>query len=113
MENKRTYILGILFIIGFMTILADVPQPMNVDEAELNALLKKSEEQLQKVTIIAKMVDNVATTHMEEMQESIEELQEVNEKLTTEIYEVKTAMESVTNSAVPFVLDPILSDTTN
>lgn len=110
MKSKHVYILGILAILGATTILADVPEPIDPKEAELDLLLKKSQEQLVRVNKVAKLVDQVATKHIVAMEESIEELQEQNEQLITEIHEVKTAMESATINAVPFKLEPILSD---
>lgn len=111
MENKRKFVLGVIVISIVTTMLADIPVPVDPKDAELEALLKKSEEQLQRVTVIAKKVDIMTTEVMEEMHEAMDSLVEQNEILTVEVYEVKAAMESVTNSAVPFVLDPILPDT--
>lgn len=113
MENKRLFIIGTAAIIGVTTILADVPQPTDPKDAELDALLRKSEEQLQRVTLVAKQVDAVATTHIEEMHENIEQLEQANEILTNEVHEVKAVMESITSSALPFKLEPILPDSTN
>lgn len=112
MENKNKLFLGGLIILCFTSILADVPQPIDPKEKELEELLKKSEKQLQKVSMVAKMVDKVTTEQVVEMNESIEELQEMNEQLTEEVYEVKKVMESITTTSTPFKLEPILPDTT-
>lgn len=112
-KNKHTLILGTLLIAGFTSILADVPIPTDPKEAELDALLKKSEEQLKKVTLVAQSIDKVSTEKVVEMEKSIESLQEANEQLTTEINEVKSTIESINNSAIPFELGPILPDTTS
>jgi len=113
MENKYKLVLGAVVIFGFTSILADVPIPTDPKDAELEALLKKSEEQLHKVALVAKKVDAITTEQVVEMNESIEELQEMNEQLTEEVYEVKKVMESITTTATPFKLEPILLDTTS
>ena len=112
-NNKKTFIIGAICILGFTTILADVPTPTDPKEAELEMLLKKSEEQLKKVTLIAKAVDAATTEQVVTMKENIEMLQEENQQLTTEIYEVKSNIEFINNTATPFELGPIVSDTTS
>jgi seryl-tRNA synthetase len=112
-NNKKTFIIGAICILGFTTILADVPTPTDPKEAELEMLLKKSEEQLKKVTLVAKAVDAATTEQVVTMKESIETLQEENQQLTTEIHEVKAIINSVPVESVPFKLEPIVSDSKN
>lgn len=113
MENKSKFLLGTLAIVGLTAVLAQEQKPIDPKEAELEMLLKKSEEQLKKVTLVAKAVDAATTEQVVTMKESIETLQEENQQLTTEIHEVKSNIEFINNTAIPFELGPIVSDTTN
>lgn len=81
MENNKTLLIGAVVIAGITTILADVKQPTGFDDAELELLLKKSEEQLIRVTQVAKQVDKITVEHQEEMKEQIEVLEEKNTHL--------------------------------
>lgn len=112
-DNLKTFFIGTICILGFTTILADVPTPTDPKDAELEMLLQKSEQLLQKVTLVAKKVDAATTEQVVTMHESIETLQEVNEQLTTEMYEIKSNIEFVNSTATPFELGPIVSDTTS
>ena len=113
MENNNKFLLGTLAIISLTAVLAQDQTPIEAKEAELEILLQKSEEQLKKVTLIAKAVDAATTEQVVTMKENIEMLQEENQQLTTEIYEVKSNIEFINNTATPFELGPIVSDTTN
>jgi len=62
---------------------------------------------------LAKKVDAATTEQVVTMQESIEMLQEVNENLTIEMYEIKSNIEFINSTATPFELGPIVSDTAN
>lgn len=92
MENKY-FLSGVVLILGITAILADVPMPSEVKGDEIDYLLKKSEEQLNRVTIVAKMVDRVTSTKVEEMNEQIEVLEEQNEVLVVEKETLKTFVE--------------------
>lgn len=112
-NNKKIFLYGLVCVIGFTTILADVPTPTDPKDAELEMLLQKSEQLLQEVTLVAKKVDAATTEQVVTMQESIEMLQEVNENLTIEMYEIKSNIEFINSTATPFELGPIVSDTTS
>ena len=104
MENKRKFLLGTLVIIGLTAVLAQDQKPVDPKEAELEMLLKKSEEQLKKVTLVAKAVDAVTTEQVVTMKEDIETLQEEKQQLTTQLYEVQAVLDN--NSIVtPFKLE--------
>lgn len=113
MENKNKFLLGTLAIVGLTAVLAQEQKPIDPKEAELEMLLKKSEEQLKKVTLVAKAVDAATTEQVVTMKENIETLQEVNQQLTTEIHEVKAIINSPSIESVPFKLEPIVSDSKN
>jgi len=112
MANNK-FILGVVIIFGITSILADVPTPIDPQEAELDALLRRSEEQLRKVEQVAKQVDNIASAQVAEMKESIEQLQEQNKQLQNEIAEVKDSIQSNIINSSPFELGPILPNTTS
>ena len=113
MENKNKFLLGTLAIVGLTAVLAQEQTPIEANEAELEMLLQKSEEQLKKVTMVAKAVDAATTEQVVTMKENIETLQEENQQLTTEIHEVKAIINSVPIESVPFKLEPIVSDAKN
>ena len=113
MENNNKFLLGTLAIISLTAVLAQDQTPIEAKEAELEILLQKSEEQLKRVTLIAKAVDAAATEQVVTMKENIETLQEVNQQLTTEIHEVKAIINSPPVESVPFKLEPIVSDSKN
>jgi len=104
MENKNKFLLGTLAIISLTAVLAQEQTPVEAKEAELEMLLQKSEEQLKRVTMVAKAVDAATTEQVVTMKESIEMLQEENQQLTTEIHEVKAILE-VAPTATPFKLE--------
>lgn len=111
MKTSHTYILGIIAIVSITTILADAPEPIQPKEMELEALLERSQQQLVRVQQVAKKVDQVTSVYMEEMEESIEALEQQNKQLTNEITKIKAAVDTTADDAVPFKLEPILSDT--
>ena len=104
MENKRKFLLGTLVIIGLTAVLAQDQKPVDPKEAELEMLLKKSEEQLKKVTIVAKAVDAATTEQVVTMKEDIETLQEEKQQLTTQLYEVQAVLEN-NPTITPFKLE--------
>jgi TolA-binding protein len=104
MENKRKFLLGTLVIIGLTAALAQDQKPVDPKEAELEMLLKKSEEQLKKVTLVAKAVDNITTEQVVTMKEDIETLQEEKQQLTTQLYEVQAVLEN-SPTVTPFKLE--------
>lgn len=109
MENKNKFLLGALTIIGLTAVLAQEQKPVDPKEAELEMLLKKSEEQLKKVTLVAKAVDAATTDQVVTMKENIETLQEEKVQLTTQLYEVQAVLEA-TPAATPFELESDGSD---
>lgn len=91
---------------------------MDFNDAELEMLLKKSEEQLVRVTIIAKKVDKMSVEHQEQMMEQIEVLEEKNENLEVMVEQVQEAYHEmvVKYDSAPtkqFDIFAILSDSTN
>ena len=104
MENKRKFLLGTLVIIGLTAVLAQDQKPVDPKEAELEMLLKKSEEQLKKVTLVAKAVDAVTTEQVVTMKEDIETLQEEKQQLTTQLYEVQGILDN-SPTVTPFKLE--------
>ena len=104
MENKRKFLLGTLVIIGLTAVLAQDQKPVDPKEAELEMLLKKSEEQLKKVTIVAKAVDAATTEQVVTMKEDIETLQKEKQQLTTQLYEVQAVLEN-NPTITPFKLE--------
>jgi hypothetical protein len=105
MENKNKFLLGLIGIVGLTVVLAQEQKPIDAKEAELEMLLKKSEDQLKKVTMIAKAVDAATTEQVVTMKENIETLQEEKVQLTTQLYEVKAIIDSVPTAATPFELE--------
>ena len=104
MENKNKFLLGLIGIVGLTVVLAQEQKPIDAKEAELEMLLKKSEDQLKKVTLIAKAVDAATTDQVVTMKENIETLQEEKIQLTTQLYEVQAILET-TPTATPFELE--------
>ena len=104
MENKNKFLLGLIGIVGLTVVLAQEQKPIDAKEAELEMLLKKSEDQLKKVTLIAKAVDAATTDQVVTMKENIETLQEEKIQLTTQLYEVQAVLET-TPTATPFELE--------
>ena len=104
MENKRKFLLGTLVIIGLTAVLAQDQKPVDPKEAELEMLLKKSEEQLKKVTLVAKAVDAITTEQVVTMKEDIETLQEEKQQLTTQLYEVQAVLDN-SPTVTPFKLE--------
>jgi hypothetical protein len=105
MENKNKFLLGLIGIVGLTVVLAQEQTPVDAKEAELEMLLKKSEDQLKRVTMIAKAVDAATTEQVVTMKENIEMLQEEKVQLTTQLYEVKAIIDSVPTAATPFELE--------
>ena len=120
--NNYYFILAVTAIIGLTVVLADNPRPIDPKEKELNNLLKKSQERMKKVNVLIKKIDQVATTKVVNMQESIqtleqekqqlvvekEQLIEEKQQLTAVLYETKTSIKSDTIIASPFQLEPIV-----
>ena len=104
MENKNKFLLGLIGIVSLTVVLAQEQKPIDPKEAELEMLLKKSEDQLKKVTLIAKAVDAATTEQVVTMKENIETLQEEKIQLTTQLYEVQAVLET-TPTATPFELE--------
>jgi hypothetical protein len=104
MENKNKFLLGLIGIVGLTVVLAQEQKPIDAKEAELEMLLKKSEDQLKKVTMVAKAVDAATTEQVVTMKENIETLQEEKIQLTTQLYEVQAILET-TPTATPFELE--------
>jgi hypothetical protein len=104
MENKNKFLLGLIGIVGLTVVLAQEQKPIDAKEAELEMLLKKSEDQLKKVTMIAKAVDAATTEQVVTMKENIETLQEEKVQLTTQLYEVQAILET-TPTTTPFELE--------
>lgn len=100
------------------SILADVKKPTEFNDAELEILLKKSEEQLVRVTMVAKKVDRITVEKQEEMKEQIEVLEEKNENLEVMVEQVQEAYHEmvVKYDSAPtqqFDILAILPDSTN
>ena len=112
-SNKKIFLYGLVCVIGFTTILADVPTPTDPKDAELELLLQRSQQLLQKVTLVAKQVDQSTAEQVTEMKESIEQLEEEKQQLINEIAEVKDSIQSNIINSSPFELGPIVSDTTS
>ena len=110
MESSKVLVIGAICIVGLTSILADVKKPVDVKDAELEALLKRSEELLQEVTLVAQQVDQAATEQVVSMKESIEQLIEEKKELQNEIKQVKDSIVSNIIDAAPFELQPILPD---
>lgn len=91
MESNKTFLVGAVLIAGITVILADVKQPSKIDDAELEMLLSKSEEQLARVTMVAKQVDAITVERQEKMIEQIEVLEVKNEKLDIKAKQAKIA----------------------
>jgi predicted nuclease with TOPRIM domain len=120
--NNYYFILAVTAIIGLTAVLADNPRPIDPKEKELNDLLKKSQERMKKVNVLIKKIDQVATTKVVNMQESIqtleqekqqlviekEQLIEEKQQLTTVLYETKAFIKFDTIPASPFKLEPIV-----
>jgi hypothetical protein len=104
MENRNKFLLGLIGIVSLTIVLAQEQKPIDAKEAELEMLLKKSEDQLKKVTLIAKAVDAATTEQVVTMKENIETLQEEKIQLTTQLYEVQAVLET-TPTATPFELE--------
>jgi hypothetical protein len=104
MENRNKFLLGLIGIVSLTIVLAQEQKPIDAKEAELEMLLKKSEDQLKKVTLIAKAVDAATTDQVVTMKENIETLQEEKIQLTTQLYEVQAVLET-TPTATPFELE--------
>jgi hypothetical protein len=104
MENRNKFLLGLIGIVSLTVVLAQEQKPIDPKEAELEMLLKKSEDQLKKVTLIAKAVDAATTDQVVTMKENIETLQEEKIQLTTQLYEVQAILET-TPTATPFELE--------
>jgi hypothetical protein len=104
MENRNKFLLGLIGIVSLTVVLAQEQKPIDPKEAELEMLLKKSEDQLKKVTLIAKAVDAATTDQVVTMKENIETLQEEKIQLTTQLYEVQAVLET-TPTATPFELE--------
>jgi TolA-binding protein len=104
MENRNKFLLGTLAIIGLTAVLAQDQKPVDAKEAELEMLLQKSEEQLKKVTMVAKAVDAATTEQVVTMKEDIETLQEEKQQLTTQLYEVQAVLEN-NPTVTPFKLE--------
>lgn len=118
MGNNKTLLIGAIIIAGITTILADVKRPMEFDDAELELLLKRSEEQLIRVTQVAKKVDKITVERQEEMIEQIEVLEEKNVSLEVMVEQVKYAYNEmvVKYDSAPtrqFDILAILPDSTN
>jgi len=106
MNTKKTYIIGVASIVLATTILsvtAQKPKEPKVDEVEF--LLQKSQEQMKQATKMAKAIDKSSTEKVIGMKESIQTLQEEKQQLTTQLYEVKAIIDSISPVVTPFELE--------
>jgi len=106
MNTKKTYIIGVASIVLATTILsvtAQKPKEPKVDEVEF--LLQKSQEQMKQATKMAKAIDKSSTEKVVGMKESIQTLQEEKQQLTTQLYEVKAIIDSISPVVTPFELE--------
>jgi len=106
MNTKKTYIIGVASIVLATTILsvtAQKPKEPKVDEVEF--LLQKSQEQMKQATKMAKAIDKSSTEKVVRMKESIQTLQEEKQQLTTQLYEVKAIIDSISPVVTPFELE--------
>jgi len=106
MNTKKTYIIGVASIVLATTILsvtAQKPKEPKVDEVEF--LLQKSKEQMKQATKMAKAIDKSSTEKVVGMKESIQTLQEEKQQLTTQLYEVKAIIDSISPVVTPFELE--------
>lgn len=91
MGNNKTLLVGAVLVTGITVILADVKQPTEFNDAELELLLQKSEQQLARVTMVARQVDAITVEHQEKMIEQIEVLETKNEVLDIKAKQAKIA----------------------
>jgi len=106
MNTKKTYIIGVASIVLATTIIsvtAQKPKEPKVDEVEF--LLQKSQEQMKQATKMAKAIDKSSTEKVVGMKESIQTLQEEKQQLTTQLYEVKAIIDSISPVVTPFELE--------
>ena len=121
--NKIFFWGGLALILALTVVLADNPHPVDPKDKELDELLKQSQSRMSKVNSLVKRIDQVASTEVTTMKESIEVLQEEKialtaekadlieekQKLTHVLYETKAVLLSRDSSIpAPFKLEPIL-----
>ena len=114
MENNKIFWIGSAAIITSAIVISSLtatPQPRQVEE--LDVLLLKSEENMKKVTQMAKAIDQVTTKQVVELKTSVEVLQEEKQQLTTQLNETKVLLDPSLNAGSAFKLEPILPDTAN
>lgn len=112
MENNKIFLIGSTIIIIFAIVVSSLtarPKPRQVEELDL--LLLKSEQNMQKATQMAKAIDQVTTEQVVELKNSVEVLQEEKQLLTTQLNETKVLLDPTFNTGSAFKLEPILSDT--
>jgi ABC-type phosphate transport system auxiliary subunit len=110
MENKYIYTIGLLLIGGLTLVLAQGPKMVDPKDEELNSLMMKSEQRLKKINVIVKQIDQVSSSQVSNMKESIESLKTEKEQLKTKLNEVTVISNDI--AASPFKLEPIVSDST-
>jgi hypothetical protein len=112
MENNKIFLMGTALIITSAIVISSLtaePQARQVEE--LDMLLLKSEENLQKATQMCKAIDQVTTDQVTKLKTSVEVLQEEKQQLTTKLYETKVILDGGIDVGSTFKLEPILSDT--
>lgn len=117
MRNKLFSIKAPILIIAFIAAFAQSPEDKSkssnsksteVVDADLKALLEKSKKRMNQANSIVKHIDKISSEQVTEMKESIKSLQEVNQQLTTEIYEIKSiSAPTDTTESTSFNLEPI------
>jgi hypothetical protein len=112
MENNKIFLMGSALIITSAIVISSLtaePQARQVEE--LDMLLLKSEENLQKATQMCKAIDQITTEQVTELKTSVEVLQEEKQQLTTKLYETKVILDGGIDVGSTFKLEPILPDT--
>ena len=106
--------IAILLVLCMTVVLAQPPKMVDPKEQELDALMKKSQDRLKKITVLTKQIDKMSSSKVSVMKESIETLQEEKIQLKNELQETKAAVEfNSADKSTPFNLEPIVSDSTN
>lgn len=114
MENNKIFWGGTTLIIASAILISNLtaePKPRQIEELDL--LLLKSEQNMQKVSQMAKAIDQVTTEQVVELKTSVEALQEEKQQLTTILNETKVLLDPTLNAGSTFKLEPIVSDTAN
>ena len=106
--------IAILLVFCMTIVLAQSPKMVDPKEKELDALMAKSQDRLKKINVLTKQIDQMSSSKVSGMKESIETLQEEKIQLKNELQETKAAVEfNSVDKSTPFNLEPIVSDSTN